>query len=213
MDRTTVLRALDSLSERGLVARSRRNDEGVFASTAYFLHTGVGAESDNVVAQRDNPLGAESDNGSCTERQGVGAESDINQEVKPGREPKEENSSEKRPKLTVMKRSPKAENPPQSEIPSGMPVEPWIDFVAMRKERGKPLTVTAAKLLTRKIETLRAEGHDPALLLNKATEHQWLTVYPGDDTKAPPRKVEYVELSPEEAAAQWERDFGRTACV
>jgi len=67
--------------------------------------------------------------------------------------------------------------------------------------------------LALEIEKLRTDGEDPALLLNKATERQWLSVYPADDTKAPPPRLEYVELTPEEAAAQWERDFGRAASV
>lgn len=213
LDKTTVQRSLTALSERSLVERTRRKSEGVFASTAYVLQMGVGAERTNVGAENTNPIDAENTNGRCAAHQGVGAERTINQEVKPGREPEAEAPAEKRSKLAVMKRIPRGQNAHLSDVPLGMPIEPWTDYVSMRKERGKPLTATAAKLLAGKITKLKAEGHDPALLLNKASEHQWLTVYPGDDTKGAPRKVEYVELSPEEAAEQWERDFGKATRV
>lgn len=212
LGRTTTLRALDLLGVRGLVGRTRRKAEGVFASTAYTLQMGVVAETDNVVSQRDNPLVAETDNGSTAAGQGVVPQRDINQEVKPVREPKEETRAEKPSKLTVIRGYGKDKDT-HSEIPSGMPSESWQNYVAMRKEIGKPVTPTAAKMLAHKIEKLKADGHSPTLLLDKATEHQWRSVYPGDDTKAPAPKREYVTLTAEEAAAQWERDFGRAAGV
>jgi hypothetical protein len=79
-------------------------------------------------------------------------------------------------------------------------------YVTMRKEIKKPLTPTAAKMLVCKIVKLEAEGHSAVLLLDKATERQWQTMYPADDTKALPRKIEFVVMTPEEAAASWERE-------
>ena len=202
LGKTTVQRALAGLCERRLVTRTQRKAEGVFASTTYALQIGVGSE-------RTNPLGSERTNGGCTADQGVGSERTINQEDEPGKEPKEENSRLKGEKRSDV--STKQFDLP--EIPDGIPAEPWTEYVTMRKEIRKPLTPTAAKRLALKIEKLRVEGNDPALLLNKATERQWQSVFPGDDTKALPPKLEYVELSPEEAAAQWERDFGRAGSV
>jgi Helix-turn-helix domain len=198
LSKGAVLRALTSLAERGVVQQERRKAGSMFTSSSYFLQIGVVLEKNNVVPEENNPLVTQMGNGSASEGQEVVPQQDINQEVKPVREPKEAIALKLRQKLTV-------------KLPDTVPAEQWQDYVAMREEKRKPLGATAAKLLLRKLESLEAEGHDSALLLIKATERQWLTVYPGDDTKAPPPKPEYVELTPEQAAAMWRRDFGRVA--
>jgi hypothetical protein len=211
LGKSTVVRILGLLEVGKLLERTRRRAEGVHASTTYALRIGVVPERDNLGPEGDNPLVPERDKGSTAAGQGVVPERDTNQEVKPGREPKEDSDSAKKERRSRVSTGTKHSNTP--EVPQGIPAEPWTEYVTMRNEKRQPLTSTAARRLALKIENLRAEGHDPALLLNKATEHQWLSVYPGDDTKAPPPRLEYVELTPEEAAPQWERDFGRAGSV
>lgn len=76
----------------------------------------------------------------------------------------------------------------------------WIDFGLMRKKmRNVPFEQGAQDRLIARIEGLIAEGHCPELLLGKAVENGWRTVYPGDDTKAFAGTV--TEWTPERRAA------------
>ena len=200
LSKGTILRALTSLAQRGLLKQERRKAGSVFASTSYSLRIGVVPEKNHVAPEENNVVVTERDNGSPSKGQDVVPGKDTNQEIEPVKEPQERIAMEERKRITA-------------KLPDGVPAEQWQDYVAMRKEMRKPLGITATKLLLSKLETLQAEGHDPALLLIKATERQWLSVYAGDDTKAPPQKPEYVELTPEQAAAMWQRDFVRVAIV
>ena len=70
-------------------------------------------------------------------------------------------------------------------LPEGLPAEPWMAFVRMRKAIPKvPFTEDAARGAVRKVERLAAEGYDPAKLLWKAVDQGWRSPFPHDDCKA-----------------------------
>lgn len=65
------------------------------------------------------------------------------------------------------------------EIPEWMPAQPWEDFVAMRRAKGKraPFTVAAAKGIVRELEKFREQGHDPAAVLQASVMNGWSGVF------------------------------------
>ncbi len=65
------------------------------------------------------------------------------------------------------------------DVPDWIPVEPWSDFVAMRKAKGQktPFTVGAARGIVRKLEAFRDSGHDLATVLEQSTVNGWADVY------------------------------------
>ena len=142
LGKSTVVRILGLLEGGKLLERTRRSAEGVHASTTYALRIGVVPERADLVPQRDNPVGSERGKGSTAAGQGVVPERDTNQEVKPGREPKDGGRRQKRKKRSQVRTSTKPLD--CLGIPEGIPAEPWTDYVSMRKEICKPLTPTAA---------------------------------------------------------------------
>lgn len=62
--------------------------------------------------------------------------------------------------------------------------------------RGKKFSTKAQSLALRKLETLRAEGHDPAKLIDLAIESDWVSFYPRDSTKAAGKVIGAVERDP-----------------
>lgn len=70
---------------------------------------------------------------------------------------------------------------PESEpllLPGWLPLEAWAGYVQMRKAIKKPMTPYAMKLAAEKLAELRAEGHDPAAVLNQSTLHSWQGLFP-----------------------------------
>ena len=63
-------------------------------------------------------------------------------------------------------------------VPDWMPRDAWENFVAMRKGmKSIPFSNVARALLIKKINELRAQGHDAEALLNEAIVNGWRTVY------------------------------------
>ncbi len=74
------------------------------------------------------------------------------------------------------------------ELPDWMPAEPWANFVAMRRAKGKrsPFTVAAAKMVVAELGSLREQGHDAADVLNQSLINGWSGVFA---IKSPGRAV------------------------
>ena len=77
----------------------------------------------------------------------------------------------------------KPPGPPEGgkiELPDWMPVEPWDDFVAMRRQKGKraPFTVAAAKGIVAELGKLREQGHDAGDVLRQSLVNGWSGVFP-----------------------------------
>jgi len=72
------------------------------------------------------------------------------------------------------------------ELPDYIPRDTWEEFVEMRQAEHGPFSDRAAKGVVTEISNLRAEGHDPRLLLELATRRCWQSVHPdkGGATKA-----------------------------
>lgn len=65
------------------------------------------------------------------------------------------------------------------EVPDWIPVEPWQEFVAMRRAKGQrtPFTVGAAKGVIAQLEKFRIAGHDLTDVLRASIVNGWADVY------------------------------------
>jgi hypothetical protein len=62
--------------------------------------------------------------------------------------------------------------------PDWLPKGAWNAWEEMRLARGKPLTPRARVIAIRKLDELRATGHDPQAILEEATLKQWFDLSP-----------------------------------
>lgn len=63
-------------------------------------------------------------------------------------------------------------------LPDWIPIEPWNEFVAMRKRIKKPLTEYATKLAIGKLTKLKDAGQDLTEVINESILRQWDTFWP-----------------------------------
>lgn len=70
-------------------------------------------------------------------------------------------------------------------LPEWLHAETWAAFVESRKRLRKPMTPHAMALTVKRLDGMRAQGHDPRALLETAIERGWLTVYAPDGGRAP----------------------------
>lgn len=64
------------------------------------------------------------------------------------------------------------------ELPDWLPHDEWSAFVAMRVRLRAPLTDRAILLAIRELEKLRAQGHEPAAVLDQSTMNGWKGLFP-----------------------------------
>jgi hypothetical protein len=64
-----------------------------------------------------------------------------------------------------------------TEIPDWIPRDAWDGFIEMRRKIKAPPTEHAIKLLIGQLDEHRANGHDPATLLNKSTTNNWKGIF------------------------------------
>lgn len=83
-----------------------------------------------------------------------------------------------------------------------VPVEPWEAFKRMRRLMKVPFTPEAERGILGDLERLRAEGHCPAKVLEKAVKRGWRGVFGDDDTKAAFPAKQTVAMTPEQAEAR-----------
>ena len=79
------------------------------------------------------------------------------------------------------------------DLPTWLPAPVWQTW---KGHRGKKFSRKAQGLALRKLERLRAEGHDPAKLIELAIESDWVSFYPRESTKAAGTAVGMVERDP-----------------
>ncbi|EBQ8762706.1 replication protein [Salmonella enterica] len=72
---------------------------------------------------------------------------------------------------------------PAFVLPDWIPADRWQDFVEMRAERKKPMTVRAMQLMTKKLERLRNAGEDVNEVLEQSVRNSWTDCYPVSDEK------------------------------
>lgn len=58
-------------------------------------------------------------------------------------------------------------------LPDWVPRDAWDGYVEMRVKIKAPLTARAKGLAVAKLESLRAAGHDPAVVLDASTSNSW----------------------------------------
>lgn len=63
-------------------------------------------------------------------------------------------------------------------LPDWIPHEAWTGFLEMRKKKGATPTDRAISLLLKKLEQFRANGDDPAAVLDQSTRSNWTDIYP-----------------------------------
>lgn len=63
-------------------------------------------------------------------------------------------------------------------LPDWLSPDDWKDFSEMRNKIKKPLVGRASKSIVKKLETFRAQGHDPAAVLEQSILNCWQDVYP-----------------------------------
>ncbi len=94
-------------------------------------------------------------------------------------------------------------------LPTWLSADAWQSW---RTHRGKKFSAQSQTLAIRKLETLRAEGHDPVKLIELAIESDWVSFYPRDSTRAAGKAVGTIERDPrtdEEIAQANERELAR----
>jgi len=64
------------------------------------------------------------------------------------------------------------------EIPDWIPHDVFHEYVQMREKIKKPMTGNAIKLAYRKLEKLKAEGHDPTAVLEQSIFRSWAGLFP-----------------------------------
>lgn len=62
--------------------------------------------------------------------------------------------------------------------PEWVPPEPWAAFEAMRNRIRKPMTDRAKELVIIELDKLRAQGQEPAAVLEQSVRKSWQDVYP-----------------------------------
>ena len=67
---------------------------------------------------------------------------------------------------------------PRFALPEWVPLEPWNDFLEMRKSLRAAPTEKAKALLVRKLQKFKSEGQDVRAVLEQSVERSWKGVFP-----------------------------------
>ena len=203
MSVSTLKRCIDGLEQAGLLRVENREQYGVNLPNQYHLLVGVGSERTHPPV--DGPgVGSHPAGGQSTVNGGVGSQwpegsvhselqnRNLKQEVKPGSKPgnkpirEAEKSASQKEGISVPAVLSKSKQAKQNvtaelgELPDWIPVDAWAAFVEMRDGMGKAgrLTPNAAKLIVKKLEQLRAAGHEPGAVLEQSVMSNWKGVFP-----------------------------------
>jgi hypothetical protein len=69
------------------------------------------------------------------------------------------------------------ESNPLIPLPDWMPIDLFLAFVEMRKGIKSPMTAKAEELAIKKLDQLRARGHDPTAVLEQSIRNGWKDLY------------------------------------
>jgi len=70
-------------------------------------------------------------------------------------------------------------------VPAWVPLTDWTDFLDHRRKTGK-ITDRAKELLLKDLEKLKAEGNDPALVLQQSIKRGWKGLFAIKDDRQSP---------------------------
>lgn len=71
----------------------------------------------------------------------------------------------------------------KDDLPDWLPQSAWQSFTGMRREKGRPVTRCAVRLLVARLASLRQAGHEPAAVLLQSAMNSWTDLYPVDCAK------------------------------
>jgi hypothetical protein len=71
----------------------------------------------------------------------------------------------------------------EETLPLFLNLEVWGDFLKMRKEIKKPVTVTAIKSIFRDLAKYEEEGYSANLILRRSISNNWQGIFPDDSCK------------------------------
>ena len=66
-------------------------------------------------------------------------------------------------------------------LPDWLPEKDWKDFCEMRQRIRAPLTEAGKEKIIKKLEAMRARGHDPLEVLSRSVENSWRGVFERDE--------------------------------
>lgn len=125
---------------------------------------------------------------------------------------REREEKEKEKKEPKSKTTPSATPPATpSALPEWLPADAWQAFAAMRKTIKKPITPDAIPIAIRKLDTLRAAGNDPRLVLEQSTMNSWQGLFeikPEAHARGSPGKVTSFEQGKANAERAKKMIFG-----
>lgn len=167
--------------ERVIADLERKSDEGTRAARKRW---------EEVRRKPDATVDAEANRSTNADASGPSMPEAMQDETRADqpRQESEQTKSEKGRALThpaaggVVSHSPqcKRKKRPNLELPEWLPRESWGGFVEMRDRVGAPLTIRAMKLTINELAKLRAQGHDPAAVLDQSVMKSWKGVFPAN---------------------------------
>lgn len=92
-----------------------------------------------------------------------------------------------------------------NNVPDWVPLDRWQAFLRMRRDKRRPVTDEAARLLLLKLEALRDAGSDPGAVLDRSTEASWTGLFPLDPPKEPHNGHAHPSRAQDGAVAELER--------
>lgn len=63
-------------------------------------------------------------------------------------------------------------------LPKTIPQQDWDDYLAMRKQIRKPMTMRAMELAVAQLERMQADGHEPGAVLRQSIQNSWQGLFP-----------------------------------
>lgn len=88
------------------------------------------------------------------------------------------------------------------DLPTWLPADAWQGWIDHRKQVGRKFTEAGQQLAISRLESLKAEGHDPRKLINLAIECGWSSFNPRPSTKADGASAELGDFIPRQDQAR-----------
>jgi len=78
------------------------------------------------------------------------------------------------------------------QVPDWIPAEPWSAWLDVRKKLKAPNTDRALQLAAKELDRLKAEGHDPAAVLDQSTARGYRGLFPVGNAAPAKAKVAFI---------------------
>ena len=175
----TVRRSMDEVATLGWFTRSHRRTQKGWKQFEYTLHLPDAA--DTVSCRTDDAPGTVSG----SDQPSTGHFVDLHRTLAPDAPGTVSDDLAldlgKAPRKSSKSKSAHGKTAAVPTAPTWLPAKAWQDW---KVYRGKEFSSRAQALAIGKLETLRAEGHDPGKLIDLAIESGWSSFYPRSQTLA-----------------------------